>query len=307
MPTASTSNKAFAGAVYVGRFQPPHAAHVGSVVQALSRAERVLVLLGSANLARSVKNPWSASERAQMLRGALREAGADPRRVSFRPLPDRFDTERWAADVRAVAAEVFGAVDMALVGFEKDDSSAYLRWFPGWSRLAVPEVPGLNATDIRRAYFTGQALPDDVPEAVRTFLAQFALTPAFARLQVEWEAVEAARAALPKGVERFEERWLHLQGEQVWLNTRQGDIGRSLWELPGHFLPAGERPKRQPDAVFDHPARSLVAPTTAYVYKAAPPSDTPAHAVALAYALAHPRRFFEDHGVILLRMLERSR
>lgn len=296
--------KAFAGAVYVGRFQPPHAAHVASVVQALAHAERVLVLLGSANLARSVKNPWAAAERAQMLRGALQEAGADPRRVIFRPLPDRFDTDLWAADVRAVATKVLDTADIALVGFEKDDSSAYLRWFPGWSRLAVPEVPGLNATDIRRAYFTGQNLPDTVPEAVRTFLAQFALTPAFARLQAEWEAVAVARAAFPKGLAAFEERWLHLAGQQVWLHTRHGDIGRGLWELPGQFLAAGERPTQQPDAVFDHPARSLVVPTSAYVYRATPPSETPARAVALAYALARPRRFFEDHHVILSRLLK---
>ena len=67
------------GAVYVGRFQPPHAAHVGSVLQALTHAPRVLVLVGSANLARSVHNPWSAPERVGMFRAVLRGAGADVR------------------------------------------------------------------------------------------------------------------------------------------------------------------------------------------------------------------------------------
>lgn len=294
-----------AGAVYVGRFQPPHAAHVASVRHALARAGRVLVLLGSANLARSVKNPFSAAERAGMLRGALREAGAEVRRVTFRPLPDRFDADAWAADVRGVAAGVFGpGAAVSLVGFEKDASSAYLRWFPGWGRLPVPGVPGLNATDLRAAFFTGRPLPDGVPEAVRAFLAQFAGTPAYPRLRAEWSAVEAARAALPPGAHLHEERWLHVQHGHVMLQTRRDPIGYSLWELPGWVLPPGERPAAPADAVFDHPARALVAPTAAQVYLGPAPAAFPARPVPLARALALPRRFHEDHHVILTRLLD---
>nr|WP_221269498.1 adenylyltransferase/cytidyltransferase family protein [Deinococcus budaensis] len=294
------------GAVYVGRFQPPHAAHVASVRHALAQAPRVLVLLGSANLARSVKNPFTAAERARMLRGALREAGADLRRVAFRPLPDRFDPDAWAADVRGVAGEVFGAgAAVALVGFEKDASSAYLRWFPGWERLPVPEVPGLNATDLRAALFTGRPrpLPGAVPQAVRALLAGFALTPAFARLRAEWAAVEAARALLPPGTHLQEERWLHVREGQVWLHTRPQAIGRGLWELPGRVLPPGERPEAPAAAVFGAPARALVAPTAAHVFLGPAPAVFPARPVPLARALAAPRRFHEDHHVILTRLL----
>lgn len=158
------------GAVYVGRFQPPHAAHVGSVVQALGAlgsGGRVLVLLGSANLARSVKNPFTPAERAFLFRAALQEVGADTRRVIFRPLPDRFDPPRWAADVRAAADAVFRpGARLALVGLEKDASSDYLRWFPGWARLEVAATPGLNATDLRAALLkptAAQVVPGPAP------------------------------------------------------------------------------------------------------------------------------------------------
>lgn len=293
-----------AGAVYVGRFQPPHTAHIGSVLHALEAAPRVLVLPGSANLARSVRNPWSAPERASMFRAALREAGAVVGRVVFRPLPDHFDAERWAAEVRAQAASVFGpAAALALVGFEKDASSAYLGWFPGWSRLNVPQTPGLNATDLRRALFEGQPLPPAVPAAVRAFLEAFAHTPAFTRLQAEWRAVAAARAALPPGVHLAEERWLWRAEERVMLHTRSGPIGQGLWELPGHVLPPGQPPRAGATAVFDHPARALVAPTAAHIYLAEPPPAFACRPVPLTTALACPRRFFEDHHVILTRLL----
>ncbi|MBB5361872.1 adenylyltransferase/cytidyltransferase family protein [Deinococcus humi] len=292
------------GAVYVGRFQPPHAAHVGSVLQALNRAPQVLVLMGSANLARSVHNPWSAPERMGMLRAALHASGAELRRVTFRPLRDHFDAERWAAAVRGQAAAVFGpAAALALVGFEKDVSSAYLRWFPGWSRLNVPQTAGLNATDLRRALFEGLPLPAGVPETVQDFLETFTRTPAFTRLQAEWQAVTAARAALPPGARLIEERWLHRTGQRVALHTRTGPIGAGLWELPGQVLPPGERPRPGAQAVFDHPARALVAPTAAHIYSGAPPPAFASRPVALTTALARPRRFFEDHHVILARLL----
>ncbi|UQN05816.1 adenylyltransferase/cytidyltransferase family protein [Deinococcus sp. QL22] len=295
-------------AVFVGRFQPPHAAHVATIVQALGQAPRVLVLVGSANLARSIRNPFSAPERAQMLRAALREAGADPCQVTFRALSDHFDADRWAADVRWQAAQEFGpAQAVALVGFEKDASTAYLRWFPGWSRLPVPEVPGLNATDTRAALFEGLPLPPSLPESVRAFLTRFALTPAFARLHAEWQAVRQLQAALPVGAYLHEERWVRLTAQHIWLQTRTQAIGRGLWELPGRVLSPGVQLGAVADAVFDHPARSLVAHTTAHVYRADPPPE-PRYAasrpVPLTTALARPRRFFEDHHVILGRFLE---
>ncbi|MFB9992592.1 adenylyltransferase/cytidyltransferase family protein [Deinococcus oregonensis] len=294
-------------AVFVGRFQPPHAAHVATIVQALSRAPRVLVLLGSANLARSIRNPFSAPERAQMLRAALREAGVGNRRVRFRALSDRFDADRWAADVRWQAAQEFGSAQpVALVGFEKDASTAYLRWFPGWARLPVPEVPGLNATDIRAALFEGLPFPGGLPESVRAFLTRFALTPACARLQAEWEAVRQLRATLPAGVQLHEERWVCLTDQHIWLQSRTEATGRGLWALPGCVLSPGVQPVPVAEAIFDHPARSLVVPTTAHVYRGPPPQGLPDSAlrpVPLSTALARPRRFFEDHQVILSQMI----
>ena len=310
-----------AGAVYVGRFQPPHAAHVGSVLAALEAAPRVLVLLGSANLARSIKNPFTPAERESLLRAALAEAGADLHRVTFRSLPDRFDADLWAADVRAAAAAEFGPVaeggaGIGLVGFEKDASSAYLRWFPGWARVGVPETPGLNATDIRAALLTGAALPAGLPGPVAAALGRFALSPTCARLRREWAAVERERAALPPGTVLHEERWLHVPGQvgaggQVWLARRPGPIGEGLWELPGRVLPPGEvapgevapgETAPSGGATFDHPARALVTRTVAQVYLGPPPAGFAARPVALATALARPRQFYADHGVIVARL-----
>lgn len=289
------------GAVFVGRFQPPHQAHVFTVLAALKAAPRVLVLLGSANLARSVKNPFTAQERHAMFAAALAERGADLHRVTFRPLPDRFDAELWAADVREVARKVFGPdARVALVGFEKDASTSYLHWFPGWVRLTTPEQPGLNATDIRAALFTRQPLPGGLPGPVRDFLHQFPQGRGFPRLAREWYAVQQSRQQC-EGPRR-EVRWLDVRGPDVFLSKRREDIGQGLWELPGLVLAHGETPPAGA-RIFDHPSRSLVIPTTAYVVRQVTPPNLLIEAVALTHALLRPRRFFEDHHVILTRML----
>ncbi|WP_288401875.1 ADP-ribose pyrophosphatase [uncultured Deinococcus sp.] len=282
-------------AVYIGRFQPPHRAHLNTMLAALERHAHLLVLPGSANLARSVKNPWSAPERVRMIRAALAGAGADLRRVRFAPLPDEFDTDLWAAGVRAAV----GTREAVLVGFEKDATSSYLRWFPEWAAEASPVTPGLNATDLRRAYFTGEPVPD-LPDAVRAALDTFRHTRTFRRLRAEDAAVQAERARLAGAPLPLQEvRHCHVAGGHVWLRRRTGPIGRGLWELPGHRLGPGETPP--PGArVFGHPSRSLVLPAVAHVL----PSEGGGEAVPLAWALARPRHFFEDHAVIVRRMVQ---
>lgn len=293
-----------ATAVYIGRFQPLHHAHLATMRQALDQFERLLILPGSANLARSVRNPWSAAERARLIRAALHKAGLPTQRVRFRPLPDEFDAARWAARVHEAVrqgAEAGGPV--SLVGFEKDASSAYLRWFPQWSAHPAPVWPGLNATELRAAYFGGEGVRD-VPPAVATFLEMFRRTPAFARLRAEWQAVQKARAELTPAP-LHEERWVQLEAAHVWLNTRRGPIGHGLWELPGRVLAPGDTPA--PGAQqFSHPLRALVAPTTAHVWCGPAPARYPARPVPLATALSLPRRFHEDHHVILTRLLAQA-
>ncbi|MXV21515.1 adenylyltransferase/cytidyltransferase family protein [Deinococcus xianganensis] len=291
-------------AVYVGRFQPPHAGHLHTMRAALDRRGRLLVLLGSANLARSARNPFTPRERAGMIRAALRESGVPPGRVILRPLPDEFDATRWAAHVRHLARAESGNDPIHLTGFEKDASSSYLRWFPEWTLDPSPPLRVgegvLNATAVRRALLERGEVPAHLPPAVAAFLTRFRDTRTYTRLRAEWAALEAERAAWD-GTPRHERLDLHVTPEHVWLVRRPGPVGAGLWTLPAMPL----HPDRLPAGatVFAHPARSLGAPTTAHVVLAAtPPAGT--RPVPLAHALARPRRFFEDHHVILRRMLE---
>jgi cytidyltransferase-like protein len=65
-------------AILIGRFQPLHNGHLALLLDALSAARQVIVVLGSAHAARSPRNPFTWQERAALLHDALPEADRKP-------------------------------------------------------------------------------------------------------------------------------------------------------------------------------------------------------------------------------------
>ena len=53
--------------VFIGRFQPFHNGHLEVIRTALSKAKKVLVLVGSSNQPRTPKNPFTFEERRNMI------------------------------------------------------------------------------------------------------------------------------------------------------------------------------------------------------------------------------------------------
>ena len=160
-------------ALCIGRFQPFHAGHKAMIEHAATLARTVVILVGSAYRPRSWKNPFTYGERRRFIEASLGDLRA---RTIVMPLIDTLYNDRaWSANVRTavrVAARRSGltgtrsdvhsdassdAPSVVLVGFEKDDSSAYLRWFPEWTQVNVEPtlIDGkpLNATDLRQSLF----------------------------------------------------------------------------------------------------------------------------------------------------------
>ena len=85
---STQQNRRFDALVFIGRFQPPHRGHLNVLKSALSRAERVCVLIGSTDKPRTIKDPFSFDERRQMLASLFdaSSATASPsRRCRIRP------------------------------------------------------------------------------------------------------------------------------------------------------------------------------------------------------------------------------
>ncbi len=190
-------------ALYIGRFEPPHAGHMALLQRALDSAAQAIVVMGSAWQVRSPKNPFTWPEREAMLRAAL--SSADNARLQVLPVRDYYNEAVWVQAVRRAVAECAPAnARIALVGHFKDATSRYLEHFPGWDLMDMARQGSIDATTIRDAYFG--ATPDTAAAALAPLAAQmpastlaaliaFAQQPHYPVLQEEWRMLRGFRAA----------------------------------------------------------------------------------------------------------------
>jgi bifunctional NMN adenylyltransferase/nudix hydrolase len=167
--------KSYKLAVVVGRFQPLHCGHEELIKQALLKAEKVLILVGSSQESRTVKNPFNFHERRDMIESTFVD---DVHRLSIVPLMD-FDTnEEWINNVE-ITINLKHAYDSEICVFvcDKDqstlDSNNILRSLP---YTVFPVIQWLNysATSVRQSLFNGENPKDLVhlPKHVQAYLAK---------------------------------------------------------------------------------------------------------------------------------------
>ena len=107
--------------VFIGRFQPLHLEHERIIKSLLNEnpSARVLVLVGSANLSRSVKNPFTFYERKEMLLDSIESS-----RLYIDALNDFYNDNDWLQEVyRLIKLCSLRDTNVKIVGCNKDESS----------------------------------------------------------------------------------------------------------------------------------------------------------------------------------------
>lgn len=243
--------------VFIGRFQPPHLGHLAVIREALKRARQVIVLIGSAWQARSLRNPWRFEERRDMLRSAFDATDND--RLEIEPLLDAlYNDDVWVRDVqrkvRDVARPCHGKLPrIGLIGASRGQSSYYLSLFPQWESVSVPLVEGISASHIRERLFHSQASGDayladdaehDLPRPVHRALSAFMATSSCSQLLEEQHLLEQYRhawAQAPYPPIFVTVNAVVVQSGHVLLVRRNAAPGKGLLALPGGFIHPQER------------------------------------------------------------------
>lgn len=292
--------------VFIGRFEPFHIGHAAVARHALGQAKKLILLVGSADTPRSIRNPWTVAERTVMIRAALDDVTD---RLLIRPLRDHLYNEaQWVATVQRTVNEAIQAdggdaeARIGLVGQEKDTTSYYLQEFPQWPLLDVQHTETLSATELRHYLFeAGQLdfhggllmLRGNVPPPVYDMLDAFRKSGAvYDQLLNEYRFIQDYRAG-----------WAHapypptfvttdavvVHSGHVLLVRRRSEPGKGLWALPGGFVKQDEallvsclRELREETRlkipvpvlkgsikgqhVFDHPDRSLRGRTITHAF-----------------------------------------
>lgn len=250
--SAVGNNKTYDLLVFIGRFSPFHAGHRRVAELALQQAKHLLVLVGSSYQARTIKNPFTFEERHQMILASL-----DPQyvaRTTVRPLRDfLYNEQQWISQVQQnvdLTASSLGKAEpkIGLIGFEKDDSSYYLKIFPQYDFIDV----GINyqhqidATTIRKLWLSGQS-PNFTRSAINSFVHEF-IYEKFPRAERDRLARELVH------IEEYKKSWekapyppifttvdaVVIQSGHILIGERKSAPGEGLLCLPGGFLEQNE-------------------------------------------------------------------
>lgn len=238
--------------VLIGRFEPVHNGHQSLIRFALQNVEELVIILGSCNVAPSIKNPWNAQDRREMILSCVSSPEAD--RVTFLEASDYlYNDNRWITSIQQQVEEVTdGSEDVVLIGEEKDRSSFYLKMFPQWKHLPAGQnfVKGLDATKIRELYFSytpeaQEELKRLLPHSVFLKLRSDAnCSDNYLRLQNEYKFVQEykqAWSAAPYPPTFVTVDTVVIQSGHVLLVKRKGYPGKGLFALPGGFIGQHER------------------------------------------------------------------
>ena len=256
--------KEFDYAVYIGRFQPFHSGHLETLRLALKKAERLIIIVGSHNTPRTIKNPWTAHERQVMIQSVLTKDARQ--KINFEYVEDRLYQEKeWVDQVqKAVYKHVNTNDKIGIVGHRKDESSYYLNSFPEWDIIETgpyiketnkDEGKSLSSTKIRELMFEGYVgfVESNVPAEVYHFLENWTHKDTFKDLKEEYNfEIKYAKQfeSVPYAANFITTDAVVVQSGSVLMVQRGERPGKGLWALPGGHVDPNE-------SVFDAVLRIL--------------------------------------------------
>lgn len=218
-------------AVFIGRFQPIHYGHLKTIKIALSNAKKLILVIGSYKRSRSTRNPWTAQERIRMIKSCL--TLQERKRIHFVCIRDRIYNEQlWKNNIITEVSKYIKESKkskITLIGYEKDNSSYYLKDFPQWDFFSVDFYKSLNSSDFRHQFFLSKKISyTGIPPSVKKILNQYRKTKSFQTLKEEY----AYEMTISNGKIKKKSYSIILCNCYIWLLKRKTLPGKELFSLP---------------------------------------------------------------------------
>ncbi|MBI2657576.1 nicotinamide-nucleotide adenylyltransferase [Candidatus Woesearchaeota archaeon] len=148
-------------ALFIGRFQPFHNAHLADVKKILKECDEILIAVGSSQEKNTEENPFSYSERKQMIANTLKNNKIKNYRIY--PVPDLYNDKKWISYIKKNLPKydfVYSGNPWTLRCFKKHDSKV----------KKIRLIRGINSTIIREMIAKGKSWEKMVPEEIADYI-----------------------------------------------------------------------------------------------------------------------------------------
>ena len=148
-------------AIFIGRFQPFHNAHLVDVKKVLKEVDEVIIAIGSSQEKNTLDNPFSYNERKQMIINALKSNKI--KNYKIYPIPDLYNDKKWVDYIKKNLPSyefVYSGNLWTLKCFKKFDSKV----------KKIKLIKGISSTIIRNKIVKDKNWQSLVPKEVADYI-----------------------------------------------------------------------------------------------------------------------------------------
>ena len=150
-------------ALFIGRFQPFHNAHLLDAKKILKDADEVIIAIGSSQEKNTLENPFSYNERKRMIELALKNNKI--KNFKIYPVPDLYNDRKWVEYIKDNIPKfdfVYSGNQWTLKCFKKFDSKV--------KKLKL--VNGISSTIIRKMMVKNKNWEKLVPREIADYIVK---------------------------------------------------------------------------------------------------------------------------------------
>jgi nicotinamide-nucleotide adenylyltransferase len=151
-------------ALFIGRFQPFHKAHLSDIKNILKECDEVVIAIGSSQYSNTKDNPFSVEERVEMIEDVL--INEDINNYTLFPVPDVGDDKKWVEHLITLVPDF----DVVYTGNDWTEKCFKDYNKKGFKVKKIKLIPGINSTTIRNKILKNQNWQNLVPEKVVEFI-----------------------------------------------------------------------------------------------------------------------------------------
>ena len=148
-------------ALFIGRFQPFHDAHLVDVKKILKECDEVIIAVGSSQEKNTLENPFSYSERKRMIESVLKKNKI--KNYKIYPVPDLYNDKKWVDYIKKNLPKydyVYSGNQWTLRCFKRHDSKV----------KKIRLIRGISSTIVRNMIIKNKRWKKLVPKEIADYI-----------------------------------------------------------------------------------------------------------------------------------------